>query len=175
MRLSLKPFGFKPIYDELEKHENPPWAGVEANAGIPGSAVGWETYLGWHYNHGCVLVGVNTGATGEDLPRRLRDSAFGKEATAAYHKFLTGQPLVEKPVSPMAHPEVRIQAKMKQVRAGIERWHKSGKDPSAVAKLMKSAQPLAKSGKLGELEKLVDQALEMLGETEKVPDVYRQE
>jgi hypothetical protein len=59
------------------------------------------------------------------------------------------------------------------VRAGIERWHKSGKDPSAVGKLMESAQPLANSGTLGELEKLVDQALEMLGETEKVPDVYR--
>jgi len=135
--------------------------------------VGWETYLGWHYNHGCVLVGVNTGATGEDLPRRLRDSAFGGEATAAYHKFLTGQPLVEKPVSPMDHPEVRIQAKMKRVREGIERWHKSGKDPSAVGKLMEGAQPLAKSGKLGELEKLVDQALEMLGDAEKAPDVNR--
>ncbi len=30
-------------------------------------------------------------------------------------------------------------------------------------------------GKLDELETLVDQALEMLGETENVPDVYRQE
>ena len=88
---------FKPIYDELEKHGNPAWAGVEANAGIPGSVVDWETYLAWHYNHGCVLVGVNMGATGEDLPKRLWDSAFGKEAIAAYRKFLTGQPLVEKP------------------------------------------------------------------------------
>ena len=75
--------------------------------------------------------------------------------------------------SPMDHPEIRIQAKMKRVRAGIERWHKSGKDPRAVGKLMEGAQPLAKSGKLGELEKLVDQALEMLGEAERVPDVYR--
>jgi hypothetical protein len=165
--------GFQPIYDELGKHGNPLWAGVEANAGIPGSAVGWETYLGWHYNHGCVLVAVNMGATGEDLPRRLRDSAFGQEAMAAYHRFLTGEPLVEKPVSPMDHPEIRIQAKMKRVRAGIERWHKSGKDPSAVGKLMESARLLANSGKLGELEKFVDQALEMLGETEKVPDVDR--
>ena len=59
------------------------------------------------------------------------------------------------------------------MRAGIERWHKSGKDPSAVGKLMERAQPLAKSGKLDELEKLVDQALEMLGDAEKAPDVYR--
>jgi hypothetical protein len=166
---------FKPIYDELEKHGNPAWAGVEANAGMPGSFVDWETYLAWHYNHGCVLVGVNMGATGKDLPKRLWDSAFGKEAIAAYHKFLKGQPLVEKPFSIMNNPQFRIQAKMKRVRAGVERWHSSGKDPSAVGKLMEGAQPLASSGKLDELEKLVDQALEMLGETEKVPDVYRQE
>jgi hypothetical protein len=156
--------GFKPIYEELGKHGNPDWAGVEANTGMPGSVVDWETYLGWHYNHGCVLVGVNMGATGEDLPRRLRDSAFGKEAIAAYRKFLAGQPLVEKPVSIENRP-LRIQTKMKRVRDGIERWHKSGKDPRAVGKLMEGAQPLANDGKLDELEKLVDQALQMLGET----------
>ncbi len=167
--------GFKPLYDELEKHGNPAWAGVEANAGVPGSVVDWETYLAWHYNHGCVLVGVNTGATGEELPRRLRASAFGKEAIAAYRKFLTGQLLVEKPFSSREQPQLRIQAKIKRVRAGIERWQKCGKDPTAVGKLMEDAQPLANAGKLNELEKLVDQALEMLGETEKVPDVYRKE
>jgi hypothetical protein len=68
---------------------------------------------------------------------------------------------------------LRIQAKMKRVRAGIERWHKSGKDPRAVGKLIEGAKPLADGGKLDELENLVDRALEMLGETEKVPDVYR--
>ena len=164
---------FKPIYDELEKHGSPAWAGVEANAGMPGSVVDWETYLAWHYNHGCVLVGVNTGATGMDLPKRLWDSAFAKEAITAYRKFLMGQPLVEKGIS-VVRPEFRIQAKMKRVRAGIERWHSNGKDPSAVGKLMEGAQPLANAGKLDELEKLVDQALKMLGETEKVPEMNRQ-
>jgi hypothetical protein len=165
---------FKPIYEELEKHGNPAWAGVEANAGMPGSVVDWETYLAWHYNHGCVLVAVNMGATGEDLPRRLWDSAFGKEAIAAYRKFLSGQPLVERPVS-VDHPQLRIQVKMRRVRAGIERWHRSGKDPSAVGKLMEGAAPLANAGKLDELEKLVDRALEMLGETERAPGVSRPE
>jgi hypothetical protein len=163
---------FDPIYGELKKHGDPPWAGVEANVGIPGSVVDWETYLGWHYNHGCVLVGVNMGATGEELPRRLWESAFSKEAIAAYQKFLMGQPLAERSIS-IDHPQFRIQAKMKRVVAGIARWHASGKDPRAVGKLMEGAQPLADAGKLVELEKLVDRALEMLGETEKVPDVYR--
>ena len=35
---------FQAIYNELEKHGNPAWAGVEANAGFPGSVVDWETY-----------------------------------------------------------------------------------------------------------------------------------
>ena len=81
---------------------------------------------------------------------------------------------MEKPVS-MDNPTFRIQAKIKRVRDGIQRWLRSGKDPSAVGKLMEGAQPLANGGKLDELEKLVDQALEMLHETEKVPDVYRKE
>ncbi len=164
---------FKAIYDELEKHGSPAWAGVEANAGVPGSVVDWETYLAWHYNHGCVLMGVSYDGTGKDTLTRMRESAYGNEAIAAYHKFLTGQPLVEKPVSAEA-PQLRIQMKMKRVRDGVERWHRSGKDPSVVATLMGGAQPLAKAGKLEELEKLVDQALEMLGEPEKVPEVYRQ-
>jgi len=164
---------FKAIYDELDKHGSPAWAGVEANAGVPGSVVDWETYLAWHFNHGCVLMGVNTGA-GRHSEQRLWDSAFGKEAIAAYQKFLTRQPLVEKPIS-MDNQQFRIQAKIRRVRDGIQRWHSSGKNPSAVGKLMEGAQPLANAGKLDELEKLVDQALEMLGETEKVPDVYRPE
>ena len=39
---------FDTIYDELEKKGNPGRAGIEANAGFPGSMVDWETYLGWH-------------------------------------------------------------------------------------------------------------------------------
>jgi len=162
------------IYDELEKHGNPGWAGVEANAGFPGSVMDWETYLAWHYNHGCVLVGINMGATGSDLPKRLNASAFGEEALAAYHKFLRGQLLMEKAVS-VDHPQFRIQAKMKRVRAGIQRWHSSGKDPSAVGELMQGIQPLMIGGKLNELEKVLDQALEMLGETEAAPDGYGQD
>jgi hypothetical protein len=166
--------GFKPIYDELEKHGSPIWAGVEANAGFAGSVVDWETYLAWHYNHGCVLVGINTGGTGKEHPKQLRETAFSEEAVAAYRKFLAGQPLLEKPVS-LDDPQLRIQMKMKRVRDGVERWLHSGKDPSAVARLMEGAKPLASAGKLQDLEKLVDHALEMLHETEKVPDVYRKE
>lgn len=48
-----------------------------------------------------------------------------------------------------------------------------GKDPREVGELMEDARRLANPGELGELEKLVNQSLKMLGETERVPDVYR--
>ncbi len=81
------------IYAELDKHGSPSWGGVEANAGVPGSSMGWEAYLARHFNHGAVLVGVNCGATGSVLPEQLTKSAFGDEAVAAYRKFLSGAPL----------------------------------------------------------------------------------
>ena len=122
----------------------------------------------------CAMAQENSADTWMNKARALSLNGSNEEAIAAYRKFLTAQTLVEKPIS-QDHPQFRIQVKMKRVRAGIERWHSSGKDPSAVGKLMEGAQPLSNGGKLDELEKLVDQALEMLGETEKVPDVYRQE
>ncbi|MCL5268959.1 MAG: hypothetical protein M1457_00010 [bacterium] len=164
---------FEPIYDELEKHGNPAWAGVEANAGFPGSVVDWETYLAWHYNHGCYLVGINYGATGSDLPKRLEQSAFSDEALGVYRKFLTGKPLVEKAAS-VDNPNFRIQTKMKRVQTGIQRWHASGKNPSAVGEHLKGIESLMDKGQFTECEKLLDQALEMLGETGRAPDVYGQ-
>ena len=92
--------GFQPLYDALDKHGNPAWAGVEANAAmaLPGKSVmpGWEKYLGWHYNHGAKLVGINSGATDPSLMSHLSRGAFGDEALAAYRKFLNGQQLDEK-------------------------------------------------------------------------------
>ena len=165
---------FNALYENLEKHGNPPWAGIEANAGFPGSIVDWETYLGWHYNHGCVIMGINNGATGEDLPRRLRESAFGEEAIAAYHKFFRNEPLIEKAIS-TDHPQFRIQAKMKQVREGMQRWRDSGRDPSDVEKNLQRIQSLMTEDKLDEVEQVLDQALEMLGGIEALPEVYGQD
>ena len=49
---------FQPLYEALKKHGSPPWGGVEANVGIPGALIDWESYLAWHYNHGAALVAL---------------------------------------------------------------------------------------------------------------------
>lgn len=91
--------GFQPLYDQLAKHGNPPWGGVEANNTLanPGgpAKLSWESYLASHYNHGAKLVGINIGASDPALVSHLSKGAFGDDAIAAYHKFLTGGKLVE--------------------------------------------------------------------------------
>src|SRR6266446_2730511 len=88
---------FQPLYDELSKHGNPTWRGVEANnaAFTNPNAPDWETYLGWHYNHGAKLVGINVGASDQSIMSSLSKGASGDEAMAAYRKFLKGEKLIE--------------------------------------------------------------------------------
>ena len=89
---------FQPLYDELAKHGNPAWGGVEANnaAFITPSSPGWEEYLAWHYNHGAKLVGINVGASDQSIMSNLSKGASDDEAMAAYRKFLKGEKLIEK-------------------------------------------------------------------------------
>jgi hypothetical protein len=90
--------GFQPLYDQLAKHGDPAWGGVEANnaAFANPNAPSWEKYLAWHYNHGAKLVGINVGATDQSVMSKLSKGAFGDEAMAAYEKFLRGEKLIEK-------------------------------------------------------------------------------
>ncbi len=90
--------GFRPLYEELAKHGNPAWGGVEANnaAFANPNAPGWEEYLAWHYNHGAKLVGINVGASDQSIMSSLSKGASGDAAIAAYGKFLKGEKLIEK-------------------------------------------------------------------------------
>jgi hypothetical protein len=153
--------GFGALYGELQKRGNPPWAGVEANAGCPGGVVDWETYLGWHYNHGAVLVAINTGATGQELPEMLEKSAFDQEALAAYHRFLAGDPLREKPVTDT--PQLRLQRKMAEVQAGFRAWQAARRDPGPIGRdVEEKLGPLLQAGKLSEAETVLEEALRRL-------------
>ncbi|MCL5269620.1 MAG: hypothetical protein M1457_03480 [bacterium] len=163
---------FQSLYDELARHGNPPWAGVEANAGFPGSMLEWEPYLARHFNHGAVVVGINIGATGSELPVRLRDSAFSAQALAAYRKFLGGGELIDAPI-PADHPQLRVQRKMKAVQAAIQAEFKAGRDPSAVGhELEQKLPPLMQSGDLAAAEALLDDALRRLGAAAPATDAY---
>jgi hypothetical protein len=153
--------GFGPLYAELQKRGNPPWAGVEANVGVPGGEVDWETYLGWHYNHVAVLVAINTGATGQELPALLEKSAFGQEALAAYHKFLAGDPLREKPAADSQ--QLRVQRKMVEVQAGFRAWQAAARDPAPIGRYVEERlEPLLKAGRLSEAETVLEEALRRL-------------
>ena len=83
--------GFEPIYDELDRHGNPPWASTEASPAVSASGSGIDPYeyLGWHFDHGAVVVVMNTGATDPVLAAALDQAVWGPAAIAAYRRFLT--------------------------------------------------------------------------------------
>lgn len=155
---------FQPLYAALKQHGSPPWGGVEANVGMPGTLIDWESYLGWHYNHGATLVAINMGATGTDLPARLEKSAFSREALAAYRKFLKGDILREKPLSGDV-AERRLRSKMETLQAGFRRWQAAGRDPAPIGRFVEERMPaLLQANKLDEAEALLDEALKRLNE-----------
>jgi hypothetical protein len=171
---------FGALYDELKEHGYPVWGGVEANAGFPMAMgepeVGWEEYLARHFNHGAKLVAINFGASSEKLTNLLRDSALSPEATAAYKKFLAGEPLQASPsrltTGPGGEePPAAIQQKMKQVHASTLMAEEQGRDISRVHQVMQGFYPLMKEGKFKEAEAVLDRALELLKQT--APPLYK--
>ncbi len=150
---------FEPLYSELKKHGNPPWAGVEANAWFHES-LDWETYMGWHFNHGAVLMAVNCGATGTELPTQLHKSAFGPAAIAAYRKFLQGGTLKERRIS----TDRSLKAKMAILQAGFQSWQRSGRDPTPIVKeVTERLQFFLNQGKKDEAEAVIDAGIRKLG------------
>jgi hypothetical protein len=163
---------FRALYVELDKHGDPPWGGVEANAGFPLGAqtVGWEEYLGRHFNHGAKLVAINYGASSDKLTNLLRDSAYSPEAIAAYKKFLAGEHLQEAVARPAAgpgggEPPASLRRKAEQLQAGIQKLQQEGGDPTHVKQIMQEFQPLMQARKFTEAEAVLDRALEILNNT----------
>jgi len=155
---------FQPIYDALKKHGSPAWGGVEANVGMPGTLVDWESYLAWHYNHGATLVAINLGATGAELGPKLEKSAFGEDAVAAYRKFLRGEKLQEKPIASDVH-QMHMRRKMDLLQAGFRRWQKAGRDPAPISHFVEERLPaLLQANKWEEAEALLDEALKRVRE-----------
>jgi hypothetical protein len=155
---------FQPLYAALQKHGSPSWGGVEANVGFPGTLIDWESYLGWHYNHGATLMAINMGATGTELPTQLEKSAFSPEALAAYRKFLKGEKLQEKPISADL-PQKRLQHKMETLQAGFRRWQAAGRDPAPIGRFVEERLPaLLQANKLAEAEALLDEAIKRVNE-----------
>ena len=109
-------------------------------------------------------MGVNTGATGTELPARLEKSAFGPEALAAYRKFLKGETLREKPISTDL-PQIRIRRKMETLQAGFRRWQDAGRDPAPIGRLVEERLPaLLQANKLDEAEAVLDEALKRVND-----------
>jgi hypothetical protein len=64
---------------------------MEASPAVSASGSGIDPYeyLGWHFDHGAVVVVMNTGATDPVLSDALDRAVWGPAAIAAYRRFLT--------------------------------------------------------------------------------------
>jgi hypothetical protein len=58
--------------------------------------------------------------------------------------------------------QARLQRKMQQVQAGVQRWQKEGRDLSRVGEIMQQFEPLMREGRPHEAEAVLDRALELL-------------
>jgi len=59
-------------------------------------------------------------------------------------------------------PPAEVRAKAQRVRAGVEEWKREGRNPIAVAMIVKDVRPLIKDGRFGEAEARLDDALATL-------------
>ncbi len=55
-----------------------------------------------------------------------------------------------------------IEAKSRQVQAGVDRWQQEGRDPAPVIQVMQDLEPMVRDGKMKEAEALLDRALKTL-------------
>jgi hypothetical protein len=93
---------FDEIYDAVRRYGRGSWAMAEGTnvtlkAGYEGGAapspLDWETYLARSFSHGARVVDIYGGFQGD--AGNFQRSTEGKEAIAAYQKFLSGDHLVE--------------------------------------------------------------------------------
>lgn len=156
---------FQPLYDELAKHGNPTWGGVEANAALsnaPVVKVSWETYLAWHYNHGAKLVGINIGASEQSLMSYLSKGAFGDEAMAAYKKFLNGKVLREQQRPVSAFSAKQLQEKIRSIQSEAPAWVQRTGRPDLIQALMMKLDASIKGNRLEDADKTADDILKLI-------------
>jgi hypothetical protein len=115
---------FEEIYDRTQQSGNAPWASAEgANVALGGqptaSGMSTETYLARLFNHGAALVNIFGWGIG-DVDNGFRQAAERPEAILAYRKFLSGEPLVEGPISETILD--RLPAKILRIQAELPEW-----------------------------------------------------
>ena len=156
--------GFQPLYDELAKHGNPTWGGVEANAVFsnPNARASWETYLAWHYNHGAKLVGINIGASDQSLMSKLSKNAFGEEAMAAYRKFLNGKTLREQRLPVSTFSTKRLKEKIDSIQLKAPAWAQRTGRTDLFRVLMMKLDASIKGNRLEDADKTADEILNLI-------------
>jgi hypothetical protein len=162
---------FQEIYNELEKHGSPPWSISEGtNVNIYQRPLknpapeGMEAYLARAFNHGATLVNI----FGWDVPGNknnvFRRAAEGKEAIAAYRKFLRGEKLTEVALEKSYLPQKNdLSARIKSLPSKVEKYREKGGDLSPLHAKFKKLESAMSSNDPEKAEQAVTEIEELIG------------
>jgi hypothetical protein len=99
-------------------------------------------------------------AAGIRKEQETKIAALLTDAQKKQWKAMLGKPLA---LEGDAGLQARLQRKVQQVQAGVQRWQGEGRDPSRVGEIMQGFGPLMQEGRPHEAEAVLDRALEVLG------------
>ena len=166
---------FPGLYKVLARYPKTPWGiseGTNINLGNPftggNSASGhtMEQYLGRAFNHGAVFVNLFGWDPNENTHEFARASA-GKEAIAAYRKFLSGAKLEEGETPPPAATAItsskEFSSKIQQIQNRLPNWLSQHPDQrSAIRSLMPTLDAHMRSDNVAEANKVADKILSII-------------
>ncbi|MGH7320588.1 MAG: hypothetical protein ACRELA_13300 [Candidatus Rokuibacteriota bacterium] len=150
---------FEEIYEALARHGSGPWASGEGTA--PSMAgLTMESYLAATFGRGASLVNIFAwGIGGEALKGDpLRLATEGREAIAAYRKFLSGETLV-------AGPPTGLGPKLERIQKEVPAWIRRRSNPGGAEVLLQRLEGHLKGDRLQEAEAVADEILTLIGTT----------
>jgi hypothetical protein len=159
---------FADLHSEVQKHGNLPWISAEGTnvvpTGMPGEPT-MESYLGKMFNHGAVITNIYSWGIGGESERNknlFRRVTENEEALAAYAKFLSGKPMVERQLAPNAFSVSRFRGKIETIQKELPSWVARTRRQDVAQSHMQKLDGLVKAGRLQDADAEANEMLRLM-------------
>ena len=150
------------LYAALNARRNPSWASAEGtNVDIQGPpripSEGMQDYLARMFNHGATITNVFGWGIGEK-DNLFRRATEGRDAAAAYRKFLQGARLEETPLAQSYRDDRSVLQKlMRALQGRIESYIRAGGDTRLIQPRINRLEQDMRDGRLDAMKQELDQ------------------